>query len=61
MFARYDIRPDPEGWTVFDIWTAKPVVIDDRRQEGLSLAEADALADLLSRRAAERRVREILQ
>lgn len=60
MFARYDIRPDAKGWTVFDVWTGKPVVIGSRRQQGLSLAEADALAVHLSRRASDR-VREILQ
>jgi hypothetical protein len=60
VFVRYDIRPDLEGWTVFDIWTGKPVVIASRRQEGLTLKEADALADHLSRRASDR-VREILQ
>ena len=60
MFARYDIRPDANGWTVFDIWTGKPVVIASRRQQGLSLQDADALALHLSRRANDR-VREILQ
>jgi hypothetical protein len=58
VFARYDIRPDPDGWTVYDVWTARAVEIDARPQEGLSLSDADALALLLSRRAAERRVRE---
>lgn len=58
MFVRYDIRPDAKGWTVFDVWTAKPVVIASRRQVGLTLHEADALAVELSRKA---RVREILQ
>jgi hypothetical protein len=60
VLARYDIRPDAKGWTVFDVWTGKPVVIASRRQEGLTLQEADTLAVHLSRRASAR-VREILQ
>jgi hypothetical protein len=60
LLARYDIRPDAKGWTVFDVWTGKPVVIASRRQEWLTLKEADTLAIHLSRRASAQ-VREILQ
>lgn len=59
MLARYDIRRDPEGWTVFDVWTAEPVVIG-APQVGLGLEAACDLADLLSRRAA-RGLRDVLQ
>jgi len=56
MLARYDIRPDEEGWTVFDVWTGCPAVVEGTRQEGLELQTADALADALGR-LAERGVR----
>ena len=59
MLARYDIRRDPDGWTVYDIWTGEPVVVGVA-QTGLTLEAACDLADLLSQRAA-RGLRDVLQ
>ncbi|WP_194943602.1 hypothetical protein [Brevundimonas sp. SPF441] len=50
MTARFSIRPDTDGWTVFDLWTGQPAEIDGALQVGLDLATADDLADLLSNR-----------
>jgi hypothetical protein len=49
MRARYDIRPDPDGWTVYDTVTGSPTAVKDVTQTGLSLEDADDLADLLNR------------
>ncbi|MDP3660170.1 hypothetical protein [Phenylobacterium sp.] len=59
VLARYDIRRDADGWTVFDIWTGETVVVG-APQTGLSLEAACDLAELLSRRA-ERGLRDVLQ
>jgi len=48
MLARYDIRPDSEGWSVFDIWTGEPVVIAFMPQTGIDIQDADELADALN-------------
>lgn len=58
--ARYDLRPDSEGWTVFDVWTGEPVVIELTPQTGLDIQDADELAELLTYRA-DRGIREVLQ
>jgi len=49
MTARYDIRPDPNGWTVYDTATDFPAEVNGFVQIGLSLDDADDLADLLNR------------
>jgi hypothetical protein len=48
MAARYDIRQDDEGWTVYDIFTGLPALVQDVPQTGLDMEDADDLADLLS-------------
>ncbi len=48
MAARYDMRQDDEGWTVFDIWTGWPAVIKGAKQVGLEIQNADDLVDLLN-------------
>jgi hypothetical protein len=60
VLARYDIRSETEGWTVFDIWTGRPVVIDGVLMAGLEVDYAEDMAELLTRRAREG-LREILQ
>ena len=57
---RYDIREDTEGWTVFDVFTGEPVVIEMVTQTGLDIQDADELAELLDHRALarERRLRQ---
>ncbi|MDB5447666.1 MAG: hypothetical protein JWQ97_2983 [Phenylobacterium sp.] len=50
MTVQYEARRDSWGWTVFDRWTGKTVVLGRSTQAGLSWPEADALADRLNRR-----------
>jgi hypothetical protein len=48
MTARYDIRSESDGWTVYDIRTGSSAMINHVRQTGLPLEDADDLADLLN-------------
>ena len=50
MTVQFEARRDSRGWTVFDRWTGKTVVLRRMRQAGLSWPEAEALADRLNRR-----------
>jgi hypothetical protein len=54
MTARYDIRSELGGWTVYDIRTGSAAVINDVLQNGLPLEDADDLADLLNRLETEK-------
>ncbi len=60
MNERYDIKPDDEGFTVFDIFTGKPVVIMEVPQVGLEIQDASDLAELLDKPAmrADRNLRQ---
>ena len=49
MIARYDLREDSRGWTVFDIWTGEAVIIHGAPQIGLEIQDADELSELLTR------------
>ena len=49
MAARYDIKPDANGWTVYDTTTDLPAEVNGFIQIGLSTDDADDLADLLNR------------
>ncbi len=57
---RYDSRRDPLGWTVFDRWTGRPVVLLHCKQSGMTWIEAEDLIGRLGRRA-EAGDRSILQ
>lgn len=46
--ARYDLREDSEGWTVYDLWTGAPVAINEVLQIGLDIQDADELAEALT-------------
>lgn len=48
MIVRFDIRPDRNGWTIFDRATGEPVVIEGIASVGLSFDDADDLVDLLN-------------
>lgn len=48
MAARYDMRRDDEGYTVFDIWTGWPALVKGVEQVGLDIEVADDLVDLLN-------------
>jgi hypothetical protein len=51
MMDRFATRPDPVGWTVYDVFTGEPLVIAMDPQTGLSKDDAEHTAALLSRRA----------
>jgi hypothetical protein len=48
MSARYDIREDDAGWSVYDVWTGQAVVIEFELKTGLDIQDADDLADKLN-------------
>ena len=50
MTAQFDTRRDADGWTVFDRFTGKAVVLGRSHQTGLAYSEADDLAQRLNRR-----------
>jgi hypothetical protein len=50
MTVRYDARRDPRGWTVFDRWTGRIVVLRGAEQSGLDWTTADELIERLVRR-----------
>ena len=62
MLLPYDIRPDREGWTVFDVTTERPASFEDVVLMGLSLEDAEKVVNALnalevrSHNAAKRRV-----
>jgi hypothetical protein len=45
---RYDMRADRTGWTVYDVVTGRPVVLDDVVLTGISFEDADSLVNLLN-------------
>jgi hypothetical protein len=53
MSVRYDLRRDAIGWTVFDRWTGKPVVLGGSLKSGMSWIEAEELVGRLRRRRDE--------
>lgn len=48
MAVRYDMRPETDGWTVYDINTGLPAAVNGERLTRLPLEDADDLADLLN-------------
>lgn len=49
MSAHYDLKRDADGWTVFDRWTGKAVVIAFVPQVGLPFAAAEDVMHKLNR------------
>lgn len=49
MTARYDIKSDDNGWTVYDTITQLLAEVNGFIQVGLSADDADDLADLSNR------------
>ncbi|XYD07393.1 hypothetical protein R1A27_19990 [Methylobacterium sp. NMS12] len=47
----FDMREDPEGWTVYDSRTDEPARVKGVPQTGLEMEKADDLVDLLNRLA----------
>jgi len=56
MAARYDIQTGRNGWNVYDTTTGLPAEVNGMLQIGLSMHDADDLADLLNRLHAEQSV-----
>ena len=50
MSIRYDCRRDETGWTAFDRWTGRVVVLTGAEQTGLAWSEANELVERLNRR-----------
>lgn len=51
MENRFATRPDPKGFSVYDVWTGQTVMIALAAQNGLSREDADHTAEMLNRRA----------
>jgi len=51
--ARYGVREDEFGATIFDVWTGQTVMIDFQAQSGLEVSAAFKLAAALSRNASD--------
>jgi len=48
MLLPYDIRPDREGWTVFDVTTSRPGFLHEVLLVGFSLEDAEEAANALN-------------
>jgi hypothetical protein len=48
MLIRFLIRPDAEGWTIYDRTTGRPAVVEGFVSQGLAFEDADELVDLLN-------------
>ena len=46
--VRFDIRPDPNGWTIYDRQTDRPAMVEDEETVGLPREDAEEIADLLN-------------
>lgn len=56
MARRYNLRKEDDGkWTVFDIFTGLPAVIDDFEVTGFEVDEAGDLLEKLNTADTERR------
>jgi hypothetical protein len=53
MAVQYDTRRDEHGWTVFDRWTGRAVVLHGAEQAGLAWTAAQDLAKRLNGRHLE--------
>ncbi len=51
MAERYLVRPDREGFSVYDVLSGEVAVIAMTPQDGLSREDAEHTAELLNRRA----------
>lgn len=49
MAARYYVKQDTNGWTVYDTTTDLPAEVNGFIQSGLPIDDADDLSDLLNR------------
>ena len=49
MTQRFVVRPDPQGFSVIDIWTGEPAVLAMAPQTGLAEVDAKHTSDLFNR------------
>jgi hypothetical protein len=57
--VRYDIRPDRDGWTIYDRETDRPASVEGHDTVGLAREDADEIADLLNTLALIQRRRSV--
>lgn len=56
MTQRYDMRQDRDGsWSVIDIFTGQPVLVNERAMRGMDVQDADEMAELLNIRDEKKR------
>ncbi|MBB3149939.1 hypothetical protein FHS21_006398 [Phyllobacterium trifolii] len=49
MSLRYDMREEDNGtWTVFDVFTGFPVIVNERMMISMEIQEADEMVELLN-------------
>jgi hypothetical protein len=48
MLIRFLIRPDSDGWTIYDRTTGRPAIVEGFVSRGLAFEDADELVDLLN-------------
>jgi hypothetical protein len=46
--VRFDIRPDEDGWTIYDRETDRPAMVEDEETVGLPREDAEEITDLLN-------------
>lgn len=46
--VRFDIRPDQDGWTIYDRETGRTVAVEGEEVVGLSREDAEEITDLLN-------------
>jgi len=51
MTDRYLLRPDPNGFSVYDVWTGQIAEIAQAPQRGLSREDAEHTTAMLNQRA----------
>lgn len=51
MTERFAVRPDPAGFSVYDLWTGETVALAMTPQDGLTQEDAQHTANLFNRRA----------
>ena len=54
MAPLYSVKPERGGWLVYDVQTGRVLTLDGREQAGLSLEQAEEVADRLNGEAIER-------
>ena len=58
MTNRYALRMDqPDSWTIFDIFTGQPVELKHQVMVGMTIRDAEAMADRLNNQDVRRRAK----